>query len=605
MRREIIRFMSTPIFIPSLNQIKASGSAVKLPAMFHFVGTGLATVLAPLELGITSARTGFWRFQAAWRLSLCCAFVFCHTKMQAQFNPIPLTGGGLVKMTADYQRPYIYAIQAPASGATNGNLLFINTTNNSIDKTLVIGTNPTDLTINVAEGRLYIASWGENATYVVDLPTQSLLPSLNIGTDIYRINAGRTGRIVTEGENQWVALGIVDTVGGTNVALWNYLLREGDGETDPSGTNYYHCDNNSTGSQLHKYSIAGDGLATLATGSIHAMGSRNLLLSHDGTKLYWMGYLIDSNMNDLGSLGSEIYACSADGAVAFSSSQAFQASTFSPFYNLPVLSTIMVVDGAGQQFWYYNAVSNTIESISMAAVQKPYINQAPTNRVVFSGNTAVVSVGATGIMPMNYFWYSNGTNYAVTTTNQITVINFQAANAGTYSVMVTNAFGSAISSNFSLTVTNSVPIVLTQPSSQTVVASSNAVFVPQIVGSQPMSFQWRFNGQNIGNGTNTILTLNNLQLTNQGNYDVVISNAFGSTNSASAYLTVVDATIALDATNLIWTYAGDVPWFVQANPSSGDLLGFGYPAIFTGPASMQSGNTTAGQQSIQIGRAHV
>ena len=501
-------------------------------------------------------------------------------------------------MTADYQRPYIYAIQAPASGATNGNLLFINTTNNSIDKTLVIGTNPTDLTINVAEGRLYIASWGENATYVVDLPTQSLLPSLNIGTDIYRINAGRTGRIVTEGENQWVALSIVDTVGGTNVALWNYLLREGDGETDPSGTNYYHCDNNSTGSQLHKYSIAGDGLATLATGSIHAMGSRNLLLSHDGTKLYWMGYLIDSNMNDLGSLGSEIYACSADGAVAFSSSQAFQASTFSPFYNLPVLSTIMVVDGAGQQFWYYNAGSNTIESISMAAVQKPYINQAPTNRVVFSGNTAVVSVGATGIMPMNYFWYFNGTNYAVTTTNQITVINFQAANAGTYSVMVTNAFGSAISSNFSLTVTNSVPIVLTQPSSQTVVASSNAVFVPQIVGSQPMSFQWRFNGQNIGNGTNTILTLNNLQLTNQGNYDVVISNAFGSTNSASAYLTVVDATIALDATNLIWTYAGDVPWFVQANPSSGDLLGFGYPAIFTGPASMQSGNTTAGQQSI-------
>src|ERR1035437_305259 len=213
MRREIIRFMSTPIFIPSLNQIKASGSAVKLPAMFHFVGTGLATGLAPLELGITSARTGFWRFQAAWRLSLCCSLMFYHSTAYAQFSPIPLSGGTPVKMVADFQRPFIYVIQSPASGATNGTLIFINTTNGALTKTMSIGSNPTDLTINVAEGKLYVASWGESATYVVDLPTQSLLPSLNIGTDIYRINAGRTGRIVTEGENQWVALSIVDTVG--------------------------------------------------------------------------------------------------------------------------------------------------------------------------------------------------------------------------------------------------------------------------------------------------------------------------------------------------------------------------------------------------------
>ena len=246
----------------------------------HYLFLGLTSVAALIETNTatTTQKTGFLQKRFAWLLLLCCSGLLYQSTASAQFNPIPLSGGTPVKMVADFQRPFIYVIQSPTSGATNGTLMFINTTNGALTKTMSIGSNPTDLTINVAEGKLYVASWGESATYVVDLTSQTLLTPLNLGTDIYRINAGRAGRIVAEGENQWVALGIVDTVGGTNVALWNYLLREGDGETDLSGTNYYHCDNNSTGAQLHKDSIAGDELTTLATGSIHAMGSRNLVL---------------------------------------------------------------------------------------------------------------------------------------------------------------------------------------------------------------------------------------------------------------------------------------------------------------------------------------
>ena len=77
-----------------------------------------------------------------------------------EINPL-----NLVKMAADRERSYIYSLQPPALSGQDGLLLFINTTTGNIDKTLTIGVNPTDLSVNYAEGRLYIASWGETWTY--------------------------------------------------------------------------------------------------------------------------------------------------------------------------------------------------------------------------------------------------------------------------------------------------------------------------------------------------------------------------------------------------------------------------------------------------------
>lgn len=73
--------------------------------------------------GTVGRKSGFRRLKSSYILSLVGVFVFWHPMAKAQFIPIPLSGGALVKMTADYQRPCIYAIQAPASRATKGRLL--------------------------------------------------------------------------------------------------------------------------------------------------------------------------------------------------------------------------------------------------------------------------------------------------------------------------------------------------------------------------------------------------------------------------------------------------------------------------------------------------
>ena len=469
--------------------------------------------------------------------------------------------------------------------------MFINTTNNSIDKTLVIGTNPTDLTINVAEGRLYIASWGENATYVVDLTTKTLLPSFNLGTDIYKINAEKAGRIITEGEDQWVNVNIVDTSSGIVVDNNFFGFRQGDGEADLTGNYYYHCDldvSTTGGPHIHKFQITNDTLVEIADSQTgpYVTGTRNLILTHDGTKLFWNKNVYDSSLNALGGFGAEIYACSSNGAVAFSSTQVFDGTSLLPMYNLPVTSTVLAVAGNDQSFWYYNTASNTVESLPMSLVQKPVILQQPTNQTIMSGNTAVIGVLASGRSPLFYNWYYNGTNYAFTTTNQISIPNFQAANGGYYSVIVTNAYGTISASNAVLAVDYVSPVFSNQPSGLTKQAGSNATFSASAIGSLPINYQWSLNGLNINGATNPVLNLTNLQLTDQGYYYVTATNAFGSTNSSSALLNVVDLSGALNTTNLNWTTGGDAPWQVE------------FTTTHDGIAAAQSGVITIGQQSI-------
>jgi len=183
-RREIIRFMSTRSQLATCDQRQMSGGMLEPLGSFRIIATGLVVAMAKLKHGITRARTGCWRFPAVGWLALGCAIVLGHLTAMAQSNPIPLTGGAVTKMITDYQRPYIYAIQAPVSGGLHGNLLFINTTNNSIDKTLAIGINPTDMTINGAENVLYIIDYGYNTTYRVDLNAQTLLSPFHLGTNL-------------------------------------------------------------------------------------------------------------------------------------------------------------------------------------------------------------------------------------------------------------------------------------------------------------------------------------------------------------------------------------------------------------------------------------
>jgi hypothetical protein len=83
------------------------------------------------------------------------------------------------------------------------------------------------------------------------------------------------------------------------------------------------------------------------------------------------------------------------------------------------------------------------------------------------------------------------------------------------------------------------PVIGSQPSNQIVALGGNVAFSLSVAGTEPLSYQWSFNGTNIVNATNKSLALANVQLSDAGVYAVVITNALGSVTSSNATLTVV------------------------------------------------------------------
>ncbi|MEI6786279.1 MAG: LamG-like jellyroll fold domain-containing protein, partial [Verrucomicrobiota bacterium] len=82
------------------------------------------------------------------------------------------------------------------------------------------------------------------------------------------------------------------------------------------------------------------------------------------------------------------------------------------------------------------------------------------------------------------------------------------------------------------------PFITSQPTNQTVIVGRTATFKGGVGGTAPLSCQWQFSGTNIAAATNTSLTLSNVQFAQAGNYSVWVTNAYGSTNSVNALLTV-------------------------------------------------------------------
>ncbi len=84
------------------------------------------------------------------------------------------------------------------------------------------------------------------------------------------------------------------------------------------------------------------------------------------------------------------------------------------------------------------------------------------------------------------------------------------------------------------------PAIMTQPANRAVPVGWMATFNVVAAGSAPLSYQWRFNGNNLAGATDNPLTLSNVQSNQAGLYSVVVTNPYGSVTSAPAQLQLAD-----------------------------------------------------------------
>ena len=110
------------------------------------------------------------------------------------------------------------------------------------------------------------------------------------------------------------------------------------------------------------------------------------------------------------------------------------------------------------------------------------------------------------------------------------------------------------------------PVITQQPVNTSAIEGGAATFVAAATGTEPMSFQWKFNNGVIAGATNATLTLTSLTTNATGLYSVMVTNAAGATNSAAATLTVIppnaSGTLTLVHYNVKGNFAAD--WSTNA-----------------------------------------
>ena len=165
------------------------------------------------------------------------------------------------------------------------------------------------------------------------------------------------------------------------------------------------------------------------------------------------------------------------------------------------------------------------------------ISQPLAARGVLGSNVAF-SVSATGSEPLRYQWLLDGHLLAGATNAALAITAVRADQAGSYSVMVFNAAGSLLSEAAPLSLLPPVAIT-SQPQTFKVNPGTNVAFSVGAVGTGLLTYQWRFNGLPLLSATNPTLALSNVQLPNDGLYDVLV------TDEVSAVLSQAGALILL------------------------------------------------------------
>ena len=125
------------------------------------------------------------------------------------------------------------------------------------------------------------------------------------------------------------------------------------------------------------------------------------------------------------------------------------------------------------------------------------------------------------------------------------------------------------------------PEITTQPTNQMVGVRSTVNLVVSATGTPPLSYQWQMEGTNlvwtnlvnggkISGATNTTLTISDAQVTNSGNYQVVVTNYGGAVTSSVAVLTVtnVATVLTIQPTSQTVGVGSNVTFFVDGTVQS-------------------------------------
>lgn len=199
----------------------------------------------------------------------------------------------------------------------------------------------------------------------------------------------------------------------------------------------------------------------------------------------------------------------------------------------------------------YGSTSSVPAGVRLTLSQTPRILIDPQNQSLLVGQSVSLWSSASGASPLGYYWYgpagllSDGTRVVGSATTNLTVTDLQVIDDGGYCMVVSNTFGMATSAVATVRVQlGQQPRIIADPQSQTVVAGQTVTLQVAATGTSPLSYSWQgpsgtlTDGGRISGATTASVSISNFQSSDDGDYSVVVTNAFGTAISAGANVRV-------------------------------------------------------------------
>jgi hypothetical protein len=189
--------------------------------------------------------------------------------------------------------------------------------------------------------------------------------------------------------------------------------------------------------------------------------------------------------------------------------------------NIPAAATNVVAISGG---WYHN--------LALRA----------DGHLIQWGTSYYASVGSVPAAATNIVAFGCGGNYSLALRADGALFAWGDNSYGQTSIpaWLTNVVAVAGASYDSMAlVGDGAPIISEPILNRSVIVGSNVYFRASAVGVWPLSYQWQLNSTNLTGATNQLLVITNAQLSQMGEYTVVVSNTLGSNSSPGAWLTVL------------------------------------------------------------------
>jgi len=169
-------------------------------------------------------------------------------------------------------------------------------------------------------------------------------------------------------------------------------------------------------------------------------------------------------------------------------------------------------------------VSVITSDIAYLAVRvPPVIVEHPQHQTLPLGATLTLTVRAEGARPMGYRWRRTGRTVSFKIDDPVySVTNVQMQDAGDYTVVVTN-----VARRIGILSHHAFVTIVDPPKDQTAQIGDDITFTVAATGLRTITYQWQHDGVTLASGTNTTLTVQNVQPEDVGTYTVWVTNRVG------------------------------------------------------------------------------